>query len=100
MNPFVPAADADEVAKLLRHRLAARAGATKESTTKAERSAKRQVAPGADSKYGVKPDHTVGDAPIMLTRARIDRKEQDRSSDDDKPLEKAAAVLREALKKN
>ena len=100
MNPFVAAADADEVARLLRHRFAARAGTTKESTPKADKSANRRVVPGADSKYGVKPDHTVGGAPTMLTRTRLQGKEQDRSSEVDKPLEKAVAVLREALKKN
>jgi carboxyl-terminal processing protease len=100
MNPFAAAADADAVARVLKHRLAARAGATKESTPKAENSANTPVVPEADSKYGVKPDHTAGGAPTMLTRARLQRKDQDRSSEVDEALPKAVAVLREALKKN
>ena len=96
------AQDAAEAARV-NQQLAPRASSPKESTPKAGTPPNTQIARGADSKYGVKPDHMVGESALAqtrLTRPRSHGQDQELVSDSDEPLQKAVQVLRESLKKN
>jgi len=81
---------------------AARAFSPTESIPKASTAANTQIVRGADSKYGVKPDHIVGGSALertRLTQPRSHGKAQELVSDRDEPLQKAVQVLRQSLKK-
>jgi carboxyl-terminal processing protease len=71
------------------------------STLKVGTSAKRELNRGADSKFGVKPDHRVGESALAgnrPTRPRSRRQDQEPVNDSDEPLRKAVQLLRESLK--
>ena len=71
LNPsFVAAGDPDAVAKAIRRQLTALAVTANGSTLNADTPASKQAVSGANSKYGVKPDHTVGGKRTMPARPR------------------------------
>jgi carboxyl-terminal processing protease len=91
--------DAEEVLRVARQRFATHAAAAKESTPKAGSPGIARVIPRADSRYGVKPDHTVGGAGNTVARALNHRIAQELSPESDGALKKAVTLLREAIEK-
>jgi hypothetical protein len=101
-NFAVQPPDAGEAARAAQPVLA-RALSKDGSTLKAGTPAIRQFAVGAGSKYGLKPDHTVGASAASgnrLPRPRNHRTDRELVSESDEPLQKAVQLLRESLKKN
>jgi carboxyl-terminal processing protease len=100
ISPFSAAVDPDEFERFLRSRSAGLSGAARDSAAKSGTAVSKLAVPGADSKYGVKPDHTVVGAPTMFTRHRVQGKDQERTAQSDATLSKAVEILREAMKKS